>query len=73
MGSQDTTAGRGMESARIAAGYTLAQAADAVTRDVQSVRRWESGQSVPPQHVQIKLAHLYGCTPQDLLSPSVAS
>ena len=66
MGSQDSHAGSAMQRARIAAGYTDTEAAALITRDVQSIRRYESGQCLAPQAVQIKLARAYGVSVADL-------
>jgi transcriptional regulator with XRE-family HTH domain len=64
----DTTITRSsLERARLAAGLTLADVAAAVTRDVQSVRRWESGRTQPPQAVLLRLARLYAVPVAELV------
>lgn len=51
--------GSGLERARLAAGLSLAEVGAAVTRDPQSVRRWETGKNTPPRPVLLALARVY--------------
>ncbi|MBD8869295.1 helix-turn-helix domain-containing protein [Nocardioides donggukensis] len=69
MGTQGGHPGSAMQRARLEAGYSLAEAATAVTRDPQSVRRWERNQAQAPQAALQRLARLYGVQPSQLVSP----
>lgn len=56
-----------MLAARLAAKMSRAHVAAATLRDVQTVRRWESGRGLPPQAVLLRLAELYGCPASELI------
>ena len=57
-----------MERARIRSGLSKAQVAADLARDTRSVRRWELGQTPPPQAVMLRLADLYGCPVESLVA-----
>lgn len=67
MASRHPEASR-MESARIAAGYSVAEVAGKLGRCATTCRRWELGRTTPPQHVLLLLADLYRVTPSDLVN-----
>ena len=55
-------------SARLAAGLSLAKAAEAIGVTPTAVYYWESGQYMPRATLLVRIATLYGCTVDDLLS-----
>ena len=67
MGSQSTTRGRAIQAARIAAGYSRTELAAVLTRDPQTVSRWESGTHNPSQAVLLRLAALFDVDPAKLV------
>lgn len=56
-------------AARIAAGLTQAQLAEAVGCKPLAVSRWEHGQREPSAIILQRVAHVLGCNMEDLLKP----
>ena len=67
MGSQSTTRGRAIQAARIAKGYSRPEVAATLTRDTQTVTRWENGTHTPSEAVLLKLASLFDVDPAKLV------
>lgn len=55
-----------LRAARVNAGYTLQQAADALGIHIMSVFGYEHGKTAPSIHVAQKLANLYGVDMNDI-------
>lgn len=59
-----------IRTARIAAGYTQAQAAGLLGKSQTTVAAWETGRAMPPAPMIIELAKLYGVSSDYLLGLS---
>jgi transcriptional regulator with XRE-family HTH domain len=57
-----------METARLAAGYTVPEVAAAMHRNPATITRWENGQHSPSRDCLIALARLYGTDVSALVS-----
>lgn len=68
MGSQSHPGASSMELARIAAGLTETDVAAKLNRCTTTIRRWETGRTMPPRHALVRLAELYGCPAAELVS-----
>lgn len=58
----------GFREARMKAGMTQIAVANAVGVSTAAVSLWENGHSIPRGAKLVKIAHLYGCSIDDLLS-----
>ena len=56
-----------LKEARKKAGLTARQVAAAMGVSTQNVFNWEAGSYWPEKNKLLNLAHLYGCTVDDLL------
>lgn len=59
-----------LKEARIRAGKTVLNVANALEISPQAVYHWESGDTMPTPANLVRLAELYGCTVDELLRPS---
>lgn len=60
-----------LKQARIKAGKTVLNVANALEISPQAVYKWEEGINMPTASNLVKLAELYGCTVDELLRPNV--
>ena len=60
--------GSGLERARLSADLSLAEAGAAVTRTPHTVRRWETGRTMPPRSALVALARLYDTDVRELVA-----
>ena len=56
-----------IKSERVRSGMSVREVSDALDVSQQTVRLWEQGRSKPSGESLVRLAHLYGCTPEYLL------
>ncbi len=56
-----------MQTAREAAGLSVAFVADRLSRTPRSVERWERGRNTPPRACLVTMAHLYRVPVADLV------
>ena len=54
--------------ARLNAGLTQSKAAEAIGVTPTAISYWESGQCMPRATLLVRIASLYGCTVDELLS-----
>lgn len=63
----------GFLSARENVGLTQKEVADRLGIDQSAVSLWETGKTAPRASVLVRLAGLYGCTVDELLSGNIST